>query len=119
MSAPAPSQLKLARGGGLLEVDFGAAGQFAFTAEFLRVHSPSAEVQGHGPGERKLIAGRRAVAIIGVEPIGHYAVRLRFDDGHSTGIYSWDTLLSLGRNQAALWRDYLAALEAKGLSRDG
>ena len=117
-AAPAPELLRLAPGGGALEANFGAPGSFVFSAEFLRVNSPSAEVQGHGPGERKLVAGRRAVAIVGIEPVGHYAVRLRFDDGHGTGIYSWDVLLSLGRNQDALWREYLSALQTKGLSRD-
>ncbi len=119
MAAPAPLGLRLERGGRLLEVDFGAAGHFEFSAEFLRVNSPSAEVQGHGPGERRLVSGRRRVAIAGIEPVGNYAVRLRFDDGHSTGIYSWDVLLTLGREQDALWADYLARLQAAGLRRDG
>ncbi len=118
MSAPAPERLRLSGGGRLLEVYFGAAGRFELSAEFLRVNSPSAEVQGHAPSERRLVAGRRAVAITGIEPVGHYAVRLRFDDGHDTGLYSWDALLTLGRDHEALWRDYLARLEAAGLSRD-
>ncbi len=118
MNAPAPRELRLAGGGARLHADFGDAGSFDFPAEFLRVHSPSAEVQGHGPNERRLVAGRRAVAITGIDPVGRYAVRLRFDDGHDTGLYSWDTLLRLGRDQEALWRDYLADLSAKGLSRD-
>jgi DUF971 family protein len=118
VSAPAPSELRVEPGGRGLVADFGIRGRFDFTAEFLRVNSPSAEVQGHGPGQRKLVAGRRSVAITGVEPVGRYAVRLRFDDGHATGLYSWDVLLSLGERQETLWRDYLAAIAAKGLSRD-
>ena len=87
-------------------------------AEYLRVKSPSAEVQGHAPEERKTVPGKRNVAILEVHPIGNYAVRLVFDDLHSTGIYSWDYLLELGRNHAANWRDYLDELAAKGLSRE-
>jgi DUF971 family protein len=88
------------------------------TAEYLRVHSPSAEVQGHGPGQKVLVAGKRDVNIAAIEPVGHYAVLLRFDDGHDTGIYSWSTLHELGRTQAEQWDRYLAALQAAGLTRD-
>ena len=115
---PVPREIRLDRAERRLEVDFGPLGRFTFPAEFLRVNSPSAEVQGHGPGQRRLVAGRRLVGIAGVEPVGHYAVRLRFDDGHDTGIYTWNGLLEMGRDQDALWRDYLSRLAAAGLSRD-
>ncbi len=101
-----------------LAVRFADGAAFSLPAEYLRVESPSAEVQGHGPDERRLVAGRREVGIIGVEPVGNYAVRLLFDDLHDTGIYSWSYLHELGRHQAARWASYLAALEAAGLSRD-
>src|SRR4051812_28276798 len=87
------------------------------TAEYLRVLSPSAEVQGHSPDERKTVGGKSQVAILEINPVGNYAVRLVFDDLHSTGIYSWDYLLTLGRNRDANWRDYLNELAGKGLSR--
>jgi DUF971 family protein len=82
------------------------------------VESPSAEVQGHGPDQRQTVPGKREVGILGLEPVGHYAVRILFDDRHDTGIYSWDYLYQLGREQGRRWRDYLAALAAQGLSRD-
>jgi len=84
----------------------------------LRVESPSAEVQGHGPSQKKIIAGRRHVGIMSMEPVGNYAIRINFDDMHNTGIYSWQYLYELGQKQEATWLDYLAALEANGLSRD-
>ena len=115
--APVPVSLRLDRAARRLEIDFGAAGRFALSAEFLRVNSPSAEVQGHGPGQQRLIAGKRAVGLTGIEPVGRYAVRLRFDDGHDTGLFSWDELLRLGREQDVLWRDYLARLAAAGQGR--
>jgi DUF971 family protein len=87
-------------------------------AEYLRVESPSAEVQGHGPGQRKTVAGRRHVGIMALEPVGHYAVRISFDDLHDTGIVSWDYLHMLGREYEARWTSYLAALEAAGVSRE-
>ena len=102
----------------MLEVDFDDGCNFRLPAELLRVESPSAEVQGHGPGQRTIVAGRRHVGIMKVEPVGNYAVRLHFDDLHDTGLYSWDYLYELGTNQERLWRDYLAALEERGLSRD-
>ncbi|HZB93455.1 MAG TPA: gamma-butyrobetaine hydroxylase-like domain-containing protein, partial [Stellaceae bacterium] len=86
-------------------------------AEYLRVESPSAEVQGHGPGQKTLVHGRAEVGIIAVEPVGNYAVRLVFDDLHDTGIYSWSYLYMLGREQAERWQRYLAALDAAGLAR--
>ena len=90
---------------------------FALPAEYLRVRSPSAEVQGHSPAERRTVAGKRDVEITEVHPVGNYAVRIVFDDLHATGIFSWDYLLELGRNRDTYWRDYLEELEAKKLSR--
>jgi DUF971 family protein len=115
---PVATELHLKRAERLLEVTFDDASRFALPAELLRVESPSAEVQGHSPAERRLVAGKRHVAITGIEPVGHYAVRLIFDDGHDSGIFSWDYLHRLGREQDRVWRAYLAALAAAGLSRD-
>ena len=113
-----PTEVKLHKDRKTLTVTFDDGQAFALAAEYLRVKSPSAEVQGHAPEERKTVPGKRDVAILEVHPIGNYAVRLVFDDLHSTGIYSWDYLLELGRNHAAYWRDYLDELAAKGLSRE-
>lgn len=101
----------------MLTVAFDSGESFDLSAEYLRVKSPSAEVQGHSPDERKTVAGKRNVAILEILPIGNYAVRLVFDDTHSTGIYSWDYLLSLGRDHGAFWQEYLDDLAGKGLSR--
>jgi len=101
-----------------LEIDFDDGAKFSYPAELLRVESPSAEVQGHSPTQKQLVSGRRHVGIMEIEPVGNYAVRLRFDDLHDTGIYSWNYLYELGRNQDRVWQDYLAALETAGLSRD-
>ena len=115
---PTPTEIRLKRTDKRLEVDFDDGSRFVFPAELLRVESPSAEVQGHGPGEARTVAGCRQVAILAVEPVGNYAVRLVFDDRHDTGIYSWDYLHRLGREQARRWQAYLDALAAEGLSRD-
>src|SRR5579862_8811364 len=115
---PWPTELRLAKDRKALSVAFDNGERFALDAEYLRVVSPSAEVQGHSADERKTVPGKRDVAILEVNPIGNYAVRLVFDDMHSTGIYSWDYLLSLGRNRERNWNDYLGELAAKGLSRD-
>ena len=112
------TEIRLDRATGGLDVAFDDATHFRLPAEYLRVESPSAEVQGHGPGERKLVSGRRHVRVIGIEPVGNYAVRLTFDDLHDTGIFSWEYLHQLGREQAARWQAYLNALAARGLSRD-
>lgn len=101
-----------------LDVEFGNGAQFSFPAEFLRVESPSAEVRGHGASTKQTVAGRRNVGIVKIEPIGNYAVRLHFDDGHDTGLYSWRHLHELGETQDELWRAYLDRLVAEGLSRD-
>jgi len=116
-SNPWPTELRLHKDRKTLTVVFDDAEAFDLTAEYLRVSSPSAEVQGHSPNERKTVGGKSQVAILEVNPVGNYAVRLVFDDMHSTGIYSWDYLLTLGRNRAANWQDYLSELAGKGLSR--
>lgn len=115
---PTPTEIRLLRADKRLEVDFDDGRRFSFPAELLRVESPSAEVQGHHPGERKTVAGRRHVGIVSVEPVGNYAVRLSFDDGHNTGIFAWDYLHRLGSEQGQRWQDYLNALAVRGLSRD-
>ena len=113
-----PTELRLKSAEKRLEVDFDDGRRFSFPAEFLRVESPSAEVRGHGPGQRTLVVGRRHVGIMQLEPVGNYAVRIVFDDLHDTGIYSWRYLYELGENRDRLWQAYLAAVEARGLSRD-
>ncbi|WP_257387934.1 DUF971 domain-containing protein [Tahibacter caeni] len=118
MSAtPRPTGIVLHRASHLLEVSFESGEVFRLPCEYLRTHSPSAEVQGHGPGQRVLVAGKRHVNIDAIEPVGHYAVLLRFDDGHQTGIFSWSVLHELGREQDTNWAAYLAALEQAGLQR--
>ena len=112
-----PLEIRLRRAERRLVVRFVAA-TFDLPAEYLRVESPSAEVQGHGPGEKRLVSGRRQVGILGVEPVGHYAVRILFDDRHDTGIYSWPHLHRLGSQQSEVWATYLKDIEAAGLSRD-
>lgn len=101
-----------------LEIDFDDGKKFALPAELLRVESPSAEVQGHGPGGKTLVPGKRNVGIAGVDAVGNYAIRIRFDDGHDTGIFSWTYLREMGERQDEMWNTYLAALSARGLSRD-
>jgi DUF971 family protein len=118
VSEPWPRELRLKSAEKVLEVTFEDGAHFRLPAEYLRVESPSAEVQGHGPSQKQLVHGRAQVAIRAVEPVGNYAVRLVFDDGHDTGIYSWRYLHELGREQETRWRQYLAALAKAGLSRD-
>jgi len=113
-----PVEIRLLRAEKALEVQFDDGKVFRLPAELLRVESPSAEVQGHGPSQKTVVAGRRHVGIMAVEPIGNYAIRIKFDDLHDTGIYSWDTLYDYGERQDELWQNYLAALKAKGLGRD-
>lgn len=117
-SVPTPTLIRLHQQSRLLEVGFDDGSQFRLSCEYLRVNSPSAEVQGHGPDQRVTVPGKREVNIRAINPVGHYAVLLVFDDGHQTGIYSWETLYTLGREQEARWAAYLAELEAQGLSRD-
>ena len=115
---PWPKELRLAKDKRALAVAFEDGSAFTLPAEYLRVESPSAEVQGHNPDERKTVPGKREVMILEVRPVGNYAVRLVFDDMHSTGIFSWDYLHELGRDHAARFARYLEDLAAKGLSRE-
>ncbi len=113
-----PKEIRYRKDEKKLEVDWDDGKTFAYPAEFLRVVSPSAEVQGHGPGQKMLVPSRRHVGIMAIEQVGNYAVRIKFDDLHDTGIYSWSYLREIGEGYDAIWAEYLAALEAKGLSRD-
>jgi DUF971 family protein len=112
-----PTELRLLPGGKGLRVSFDDGAAFELSAEYLRVESPSAEVRGHAPHERKVVSGAKDVRITDVVPTGNYAVRLVFDDGHSTGIYSWPYLYELGRDHEARWRGHLNELASKGLAR--
>jgi DUF971 family protein len=113
-----PSEIRLSKDRRTLSVTFEDGARHDLPAEYLRVESPSAEVQGHGPNEKKLIAGKMHVEILSVVPVGHYAVKLVFDDMHDTGIYGWDTLAQMGQDYPVKWRAYLDALEMAGLSRE-
>ncbi|MGH6677335.1 MAG: gamma-butyrobetaine hydroxylase-like domain-containing protein, partial [Xanthobacteraceae bacterium] len=113
-----PKELRLFNAGKVLKVTFENGRAFDLSAEYLRVMSPSAEVKGHTEAERKTVGGKRAVAVIEIVPVGSYAVRLSFDDLHSTGIYTWDYLYELGESYAEKWAGYLRELEGKRLSRD-
>jgi DUF971 family protein len=113
-----PTEIRLRKAEKALEIDFSDGSSFSLPAELLRVESPSAEVQGHGPGQKVLVAGRRHVGIMAVEPVGNYAVRIKFDDLHDTGIYSWPYLYNLGQNKDRVWQEYQDALAENGLSRD-
>jgi len=113
-----PTEIRLVREEKRLEVDFSDGKSFSLPAELLRVESPSAEVQGHGPGQKTLVTGRRHVGIMGVEPVGNYAIRIKFDDLHDTGIFTWETLYEYGLHQTEMWQAYLDELERQGLSRE-
>jgi DUF971 family protein len=117
-TTPRPTEIKLHQASRVLEITFDDGKSFRFPYEFLRVYSPSAEVRGHGPGQEVLQAGKRDVTISNVEPVGHYALRPRFSDGHDSGIYSWDYLYALGEEQDALWQRYLDRLAQAGASRE-
>jgi DUF971 family protein len=117
-STPAPTEIKLHQKSRVMELTFADGKHFSLSYEFLRVHSPSAEVRGHGPGQEVLQAGKREVEIVGVEPVGSYAIQPQFSDGHDTGIYSWDYLYELGLDHDRLWAEYLKRLEAAGASRE-
>ncbi len=116
-NTPQPVEIKYTRETRQLQVTFDTDEIFAYDAEYLRVYSPSAEVRGHGPGQEVLQTGKEDVGIQAIEPVGHYAVRLEFDDGHASGLYSFSELYRLGREQSELWRDYLQRLEAAGVQR--
>jgi DUF971 family protein len=113
-----PTEIRLHKDRRTLSIAFDSGETFALGAEYLRVKSPSAEVQGHSPDQRKTVPGKMYVQILEVQPVGNYAVRLVFDDMHSTGIFSWDYLADLGRNRDAYWKDYVDELAAHGLSRE-
>ena len=115
---PVVTELRYSKAARHLDVAFDDGLRFTLPAEYLRVESPSAEVQGHGPGQRTLVPGRRHVGVIAIEPVGNYAVRLIFDDLHDTGIYSWEYLYDLGREQETRWAAYLDGLASRGLSRE-
>ncbi|MDH3772352.1 MAG: DUF971 domain-containing protein [Nitrospirota bacterium] len=115
---PWPVELRVNRAEKRLTVAFDDGTRFDLPAELLRVESPSAEVQGHGPSQKTILAGRRHVGIMDLEPVGNYAVKITFDDMHDTGMYSWRYLYHMGQNQDRLWAEYLRALEERGLSRD-
>lgn len=117
MSGPIVSELRLTADKRVLNVAFDNGERFTLSAELLRVESPSAEVQGHNPSQKTIVGGKRNVTISGIEPVGHYAVRLIFDDGHDTGLFSWPVLLKLGRERDELWAKYEAALAERGLTR--
>ncbi|KIG02243.1 gamma-butyrobetaine hydroxylase-like domain-containing protein [Caballeronia concitans] len=117
-TTPIPTGVVLHSKSRVLELQYDGGESYRVPFELLRVYSPSAEVQGHGPGQETLQTGKREVSIIGVEPVGHYALQLNFSDGHNTGIYSWDILYDLATRQDDLWRDYLAKLQAAGVDRD-
>lgn len=113
----AATEIRLRRAENQLHITFDNGAVAVLAAEYLRVESPSAEVQGHTPADKRLVAGKQDVGIVAVEPVGHYAISLRFSDGHDTGIYTWDFLLQLDREQPERWPAYLRALEQAGLSR--
>jgi DUF971 family protein len=115
---PRPTEIRLHQKSRLLEISFDDGKSYRLPCEYLRVYSPSAEVRGHGPGQEIMQEGKKDVDILGVEPVGNYAVKLVFSDGHDTGLYSWDYLYSLGENQAELWRKYLERLALDGGSRE-
>ena len=117
MSKPWPAELRLYKDRRTLAAAFDDGERFGLPAEFLRVRSPSAEVQGHSPAERRVVAGKSDVQNLELHPVGNYAVRLVFDDLHSTGIFSWEYLFELGRNREKYWREYLDELKEKKLSR--
>jgi len=112
------TQLHYSRSRRLLQLNFDDDAQFALSAEFLRVFSPSAEVRGHGPGQETLQAGKSSVTITRIDPVGHYAAQITFDDGHDSGLYSWRYLRDLAERQDHYWQIYLKKLAAEGKSRD-
>ena len=113
-----PTEIKLHQKSRVLEITYADGKTFSLPCEFLRVHSPSAEVRGHGPGQEVLQVGKQDVAITRIEPVGTYAIQLYFSDGHDTGIYSWDLLYGFGLHQQEMWAQYLQRMEKAGASRD-
>ena len=115
---PRPKEITYTKRDKILRILFDDGFEFMFPSEFLRVESPSAEVQGHGPGQKQLVSGRRHVGIMDITPVGNYAVCIKFDDLHDTGIFAWDTLYQYGEDKEQIWANYLKALDDAGLSRD-
>ena len=115
--SPQPESINLHQKSRILEITFSDGQNFELSCELLRVYSPSAEVKGHGPGQSVLQTGKENVSITRIDPVGHYAVKLIFDDGHETGLYSWAYLYELGENKDALWKDYLQGLSDAGYQR--
>ncbi|MFM9913369.1 MAG: gamma-butyrobetaine hydroxylase-like domain-containing protein [Methylophilaceae bacterium] len=116
-TSPRPTDIKLHQISRVLEMDFDDGAKFSLPCEYLRVYSPSAEVRGHGPGQETLQTGKEQVNVVGIEPVGLYALKLTFSDGHDTGLYSWDYLYELGSRKDELWQDYLEKLDATGGKR--
>jgi len=115
--APKPTELSLHQKSRILEIAYADGEHYELSYEFLRVHSPSAEVQGHGPGQGVLQVGKEDVMITHIDPVGSYAIQPSFDDGHDTGIYSWETLHELGKNKEKYWQEYLQKLASAGHKR--
>ena len=115
---PHPTEIKLHQKSKILDITFSDGKKFQFSCEFLRVHSPSAEVSGHGPGQEVLQTGKKMINVRKIEPIGNYAIQLHFTDGHNTGLYSWDLLYNYGLNQDKIWQRYLQRMEEAGVSRE-
>ena len=113
-----PTEIKLHQQSRMLEIAYGDGANYQLPYEYLRVYSPSADVSGHGPGQEVLQVGKKDVGISEIIPVGSYAVQINFDDGHDTGLYTWEYLYKLGKNRAALWQDYLDRLAAAGASRE-
>lgn len=118
MSAPIPENLILHQKSKVLELSYASGQVFSLPFEFLRVYSPSAEVRGHGTGQEVLQTGKRNVSILSVEPVGHYAIKPTFTDGHDSGLFSWEYLFELGTHQDSMWQEYLDKLAATGVTRD-
>ena len=116
-TAPVPTEIRLRRKSRLLVIAYADGSRYELPCEYLRVFSPSAEVRGHGPGQEILLIGKESVGVAAVEPVGHYAVRLRFDDGHDSGLYTWEYLRELSENRDENWQSYLARLEEVGYQR--
>ncbi len=117
-NTPHPTEIKFHQKSRVLDIRFSDGKSFQFSCEFLRVHSPSAEVSGHGPGQEVLQTGKKMVSVSKIEPVGNYAIQLNFTDGHNTGLYSWDLLYNFGLNQDTMWQRYIQRLEAAGASRE-
>ncbi len=117
-NTPRPIEIKLHKQSRLLEISFADGITFQFSFEFLRVHSPSAEVSGHGPGQEVLQTGKQEVNINNIDPVGSYAIQINFSDGHNTGLYSWDLLYGYGMNQNDMWQHYLRRMDEAGASRE-